>query len=78
VTQLSGSSGWFALSLRSDGTVWGWGANGFHQLADLAQPNSFAPVQIHGLPPGIVQVAAGHSHGVCPRRGRIGVDVGHQ
>jgi alpha-tubulin suppressor-like RCC1 family protein len=65
VTQLSASSGWFVLSLRSDGTVWGWGFNGFHQLGDLTQPDSFAPVQIHGLPPRIVQVAAGHSHGVA-------------
>jgi alpha-tubulin suppressor-like RCC1 family protein len=65
VTQLSGSPGAFVLSLRSDGTVWGWGTHDFHQLGDLAQPNSFAPVQIHGLPPGIVQVAAGHSHGVA-------------
>jgi aspartate aminotransferase len=62
VTQLSGGNGGFALSLRSDGTVWGWGSNSYHQLGDLSQPNSFAPVQIHGLPPGIVQVAAGGRH----------------
>jgi alpha-tubulin suppressor-like RCC1 family protein len=66
VTQLSGSqSSSFVLSLRSDGTVWGWGDNSFHQLGDLDWPNSFPPVQIHGLPPGIVQVAAGGSHGVA-------------
>jgi hypothetical protein len=69
VTQLSGTggrgSGKFVLSLRSDGTVWGWGYNGTHQLGDLAQPSSFAPVQIHGLPPGIVQVAGGSFHGAA-------------
>jgi alpha-tubulin suppressor-like RCC1 family protein len=69
VTQLSGSpvgkGGGFVLSLRSDGTVWGWGHNGRHQLGDLNQANSFAPVQIHGLPPGIVQVEAGASHGAA-------------
>jgi len=69
VTQLSGgkygANGMFVLSLRSDGTVWGWGENGFHQLGDLPQSSSFAPVQIHGLPPGIVQVAAGSTHGVA-------------
>jgi alpha-tubulin suppressor-like RCC1 family protein len=66
VTQLSGTGGRgsdeFVLSLRSDGTVWGWGENSHHQLGDLAQPYSFAPVQIHGLPPGIVQVEAGGFH----------------
>jgi alpha-tubulin suppressor-like RCC1 family protein len=69
VTQLAGTglrgSGNFVLSLRSDGTVWGWGHNNFHQLGDLTQPSSFAPVQIHGLPPGIVQVAAGAFHGAA-------------
>src|SRR5262249_58687775 len=39
VTQLSGSpvgkTSGFVLSLRSDGTVWGWGLNGSHQLGDL-------------------------------------------
>ena len=43
----------------------GWGENGFHQLGDLPPSGSFAPVQIHGLPPGIVQVAAGSTHGVA-------------
>jgi alpha-tubulin suppressor-like RCC1 family protein len=66
VTQLSGGTGGvFVLSLRSDGTVWGWGQNYSHQLGDLAQPYSFAPVQIHGLPPGIVQVATGFYHGAA-------------
>jgi alpha-tubulin suppressor-like RCC1 family protein len=62
VAQLSGGKAGFVLSLRSDGTVWGWGSNSYHQLGDLNQPYSFAPVQIHGLPPGIVQVAAGFGH----------------
>jgi len=54
VTQLSG--GGFVLSLRSDGTVWGWGGG----VPGL--PAGFVPVQIHGLPPGIVQVASGGGH----------------
>src|SRR5262249_53233696 len=65
VAQPVGSKGEFVLSLRSDGTVWGWGNNSHHQLGDLTQPDSFAPVPIHGLPPGIVQVAAGGSHGAA-------------
>ena len=62
VTQLSGQ-GRFVLSLRSDGTVWGWGFNSFGVLGD--RPSSFVPVQIGGLPPGIVQVAAGLNHGAA-------------
>jgi alpha-tubulin suppressor-like RCC1 family protein len=69
VTQLAGGTGrkggTSVLSLRSDGTVWGWGRNDFHQLGDLTQPYSFAPVQIHGLPPGIVQVAGGLHHSLA-------------
>jgi len=65
VTQLSGGKGYgqFVLSLRSDGTVWGWGDSSYHQLGD--QPGGFAPAQIHGLPAGIVQVAAGTWHGAA-------------
>jgi alpha-tubulin suppressor-like RCC1 family protein len=65
VTQLSSSAGGrqFVLSLRSDGTVWGWGLNSFDVLGD--QPGGFAPAQIYGLPPGIVQVAAGGTHGAA-------------
>jgi alpha-tubulin suppressor-like RCC1 family protein len=62
VAQLSSGKGDFVLSLRSDGTVWGWGSNSLHELGDLTQPYSYAPVPIHGLPPGIVQIAAGGSH----------------
>jgi alpha-tubulin suppressor-like RCC1 family protein len=69
VTQLADGtarrSSTFVLSLRADGTVWGWGLNDSHQLGDLTQPYSFAPVQIHGLPPGIVQVAGGLYHGAA-------------
>jgi alpha-tubulin suppressor-like RCC1 family protein len=67
VAQLAGSTadGGFVLSLRSDGTVWGWGDNSDHQLGDLNQSGSSAPVQVHGLPPGIAQVAAGHDHGAA-------------
>jgi alpha-tubulin suppressor-like RCC1 family protein len=69
VAQLAGTKGCcgggFVLSLRSDGTVWGWGDNGSHQLGDLTRPYSVAPVQIHGLPPGIAQVAGGGTFGAA-------------
>jgi alpha-tubulin suppressor-like RCC1 family protein len=64
VTQLSGPNGpykgRYVLSLRSDGTVWGWGRNYIGVLGDVG--GGFAPVQIHGLPPGIVQISAGGIH----------------
>ncbi|HEY1322246.1 MAG TPA: hypothetical protein VGF32_18465, partial [Streptosporangiaceae bacterium] len=63
VTQLVGFG--FVLSLRSDGTVWGWGDSLYSALDYTSLPNSFAPVQIPGLPPGIVQVAAGADHGAA-------------
>jgi alpha-tubulin suppressor-like RCC1 family protein len=52
VTQLSGGAA--PQTLRSDGTVWGWGSSSCG-----IQPNGFAPAQVGGLPPGIVQIAAG-------------------
>jgi alpha-tubulin suppressor-like RCC1 family protein len=63
VTQLSGGA--FVLSLRSDGTVWGWGTSLYSMLGYPNQPNSFVPVQIPGLPPGIVQAAGGGHHGAA-------------
>ena len=54
VTQLSGPNGpykgRYVLSLRSDGTVWGWGRNYIGVLGDVSG-STFAPVQIQGLPP---------------------------
>lgn len=65
VTQLSGPNGnykgRYVLSLRSDGTVWGWGRNYIGVLGDVSG-STFAPVQIHGLPPGIVQISVGGIH----------------
>jgi alpha-tubulin suppressor-like RCC1 family protein len=61
VTQIAGGYG-FTVSLRSDGTVWAWGDNTYGQLGDGSTRNSFTPVQVHGLPTGVVQVAAGLTH----------------
>src|SRR5262249_1065740 len=52
VTQLSGPNGpykgRYVLSLRSDGTVWGWGRNYIGVLGDLTIGSTFTPVQIQG------------------------------
>ena len=65
VTQLSGPNGpykgRYVLSLRSDGTVWGWGRNYIGVLGDVSG-STFTPVQIQGLPPNIVQISAGGIH----------------
>src|SRR6266851_2903634 len=44
VTSLSGGRG-FALTLQSDGTVFGWGNNSAGQLGDGSQTNRPTPVQ---------------------------------
>ena len=66
VTQLSGPvgpyKGRYVLSLRSDGTVWGWGRNYIGVLGDVTIGSTFTPVQIQGLPSNIVQVSAGGIH----------------
>lgn len=46
-----------SLSVRSDGTVWAWGANNVGNLGDGTTTRRFAPVQVHGLT-GVVSVSA--------------------
>ncbi|MFO0591825.1 MAG: hypothetical protein U0441_30035 [Polyangiaceae bacterium] len=47
------------MALKSDGTVWGWGENYYHQLGnDTVGDHSPTPVQALGIG-GIVAVAAG-------------------
>jgi alpha-tubulin suppressor-like RCC1 family protein len=50
---------YFALALRSDGTVWAWGDNGSGQLGDSTRTDRSTPGRVLG-PDGVVtQVAAG-------------------
>jgi alpha-tubulin suppressor-like RCC1 family protein len=54
--------GWEAsCALKSDGTVWCWGANYFGQVGDASYQMRSAPVQIAGLS-GVKDVASGGSH----------------
>jgi YD repeat-containing protein len=39
----------FTGVLKSDGTVWTWGWNGFGQLGDATFSDRGSPVQVHGL-----------------------------
>jgi alpha-tubulin suppressor-like RCC1 family protein len=65
------SAGWepgpsHVLALRSDGTVWAWGGNGFGEVGDGTTINRTAPVQVTGLT-GVTQVAAGTNHSLALR-----------
>lgn len=56
----------FSLGVRSDGTVWAWGANYYGQLgmgafSDAAHPN---PARVTGLT-GVTSVAAGWAHALA-------------
>ncbi|MCM1296626.1 MAG: hypothetical protein NC311_13900, partial [Muribaculaceae bacterium] len=54
----------FAVALKSDGTVWAWGANDFGQLGDGSTGYEYSPVQVrnvngNGYLMGIVDIMAG-------------------
>jgi alpha-tubulin suppressor-like RCC1 family protein len=48
------------FALRSDGTVWGWGANWYNLIGDPGQSDSTVPVRLPDLS-GITAIAAGNS-----------------
>ena len=56
VVKAAGGS-WFGLALRSDGTVIGWGRNGFGQLGDTTSTERTSAVQVVGVS-GVTQIAA--------------------
>ncbi len=63
VTEIAAA--WFhTLALKSDGTVWAWGANYAGQLGDGTLTDRSSPVQVAGLS-GISQIAAGMSHAIA-------------
>ncbi len=53
-----------SLALKSDGTVWAWGYNGYGQLGDGTIENKNVPVQVIGLS-GIVAIASGDYHNLA-------------
>jgi hypothetical protein len=54
----------FSLALRSDGTVWAWGANAQGQLGIGSVTSSLVPVQVHTIS-GVVEIAAGGYHALA-------------
>ncbi|MHB1418241.1 MAG: RCC1 domain-containing protein [Bacillota bacterium] len=59
-----GSLAFHTLALKSDGTVWAWGANNSGQLGNGTTTNSSVPVQVNNLA-NIIAVAAGGAHSLA-------------
>jgi alpha-tubulin suppressor-like RCC1 family protein len=58
----------FSLALGTDGSVWGWGADGFSQLGNASNPSgSPQPVATIAAGSGIIQIAAGINHALALR-----------
>jgi alpha-tubulin suppressor-like RCC1 family protein len=55
------------LALKSDGTVWAWGANYAGQLGNGTTSNTSAPVQVGGTSPlhTVTAISAGNSHSLA-------------
>lgn len=56
-----------SLALKSDGTVWAWGANGVGQLGDNTTTTRAVPSAVSGLSD-IVAIAAGANHNLALKR----------
>jgi regulator of chromosome condensation len=66
-TQLSGiqkiyAGGEVQFALHNDGTVFGWGINGFGQLGGGDSTTHERPVKISGFPANVVDIACGAQH----------------
>ncbi len=63
VTQIAGGWG-HSLALKSDGTVWAWGANNAGQLGDGTNADRNTPIKLNGLAT-VVQIAGGGIHSIA-------------
>src|SRR5881628_2032757 len=53
------AAGWgHSVALKSDGTVWAWGYNGYGQLGDGTTTQRLTPVQVSGSS-GVIAIATG-------------------
>lgn len=61
------AGGYHTVALRSDGTLWGWGWNGFGQLGDGSTDDSLSPIKI-GNDTDWTSIAAGSYHTVALKK----------
>jgi alpha-tubulin suppressor-like RCC1 family protein len=66
VTAISAGGG-FSMVLGSDGSVWGWGANGDGELGNGTTTGELRPVEI--LDGAVTGISAGYSHALALLRG---------
>jgi alpha-tubulin suppressor-like RCC1 family protein len=64
VTGMVAAGGNSTLGLKSDGTLWAWGANPWGQLGDGTTTFRPSPVQVTGLS-SVITVAAGQNHSLA-------------
>ena len=66
ITSISAGEGGFALALRHDGAVLGWGGNSAGTLGNGTTDPNLLPSAVFGLGVGSGVVAVAPSTGVCP------------
>ncbi|MFD0716212.1 hypothetical protein, partial [Paenibacillus sp. GCM10027626] len=64
ITPMVAAGSSHSLELKSDGTVWAWGANTYGQIGDGSTTTKSTAVQVNGLS-GITRTAAGGNHSLA-------------
>lgn len=59
--------GLHALAIRLDGTLYGWGDNGYGQVGDNTSTNRSSPVAVTGVTDKYIDIAAGCWHSIALR-----------
>ncbi len=64
ITAVSAGEDSYSLALKSDGTVWAWGSNIYHELGAGVSSDQYTPVQVLDLS-GVTAVAAAVAHSLA-------------
>ena len=56
----------FTIVLKADGSLWGWGENGYGQLADNTSTDRRVPEEINSIA-GVETIVCGNSHTLAVR-----------
>jgi len=51
-----------AYAVKSDGTLWAWGANAYGQLGNNSTTYLYTPTPVVGITGNVIKVSAGYSH----------------